>query len=75
MMVFFLNIPLLVEYRVFNRRTLIVDEIIYINFDEIKILQSRKVDKNDVTGSLENEMKEMSLDDTPSQVQEENEQK
>ena len=61
-------------YKVFNRRTLVIEESIYIVFNKTHIFKSREVKVDDDIGIFEKEMKEMSLEDSPSQNQKDKEQ-
>ena len=51
-------------YRIFNKHTLIIENFIYIIFDEANNPSSRKIDLlDDDTGTLENGLKELNLEE------------
>ena len=60
-------------YRVVNRRILVTEEFIHVVFDETNIFKSKEVDLNDDTGSLEKDIKDMSLKSPPLQMEEDKE--
>ena len=58
MQAFFLNILKLARHRVFNKRTLVVEESIHVTFDETNTLVSRsdEADETDPSASNLNEV-------------------
>ena len=54
-------------FRVFNKRTLVVKDSIHVVFDETNDLPSKKRESADDAGIIEDEMKELTINDSNEQ--------